>query len=94
MKLNFSHSAMFHIKTRVSLNYFVNGCSSTLVTIQVPFYFILFNQVFSFLTYILLRAQDRSTNCLVTKYQKTYHTNHSIYVFVISDGPAHGLFHH
>ena len=25
-KLNFSHSALFHMKTRVSLKYFVNDC--------------------------------------------------------------------
>ena len=26
-KLNFSHSALFHMETRVRLKYFVNGCS-------------------------------------------------------------------
>ena len=29
-KLNFSRSALFHIKTRVSLKYFVNGCRNCL----------------------------------------------------------------
>ena len=29
-KLNFFHSALFHLKTRVSLKYFVNDCRSVI----------------------------------------------------------------
>ena len=49
MKLNFSRSALFHMKTKVSLKYFVKDCGSK---VKIPnFHFhsseLAFQQVFS-----------------------------------------------
>ena len=42
-KLNFSRSALFHIQTRVSLKYFVNGCS--LARLGIIFVFLILEEL-------------------------------------------------